>query len=144
MYVEAQDWVNKTRGQAEFNVICEDTQGTESEESFLMYAGVANVHSFVQDVFPWADVGIDEEFYDDHEDIEPKAVFQDDDEPGGYFIVPGERPSGIRPYGGSGGGEVENYRFELSLNEIGRAFATLNEGAARLRRYPPYYLAGQL
>lgn len=139
IFLKASKWVNKTRGQAEFTLILQDDDGSETSVSFAFFAGIHDVHEFATIVFPWADVDIDEDFYDIHEDVPPEAVFQDDDEPGGYFIVPGERESGIRPY--SDGGEVASYRFRLELNEVGKSFAKLNAAGASMSRYPPYYVA---
>ena len=139
--VEADDWINKTRGQAEFRVNLEDENGTVVEtQAWSFFAGIHDVHDFVRHVFPWADVGIDEDFYGMHEDVPPEAVFQDSESPGGYYIIPGERPTGIRPYADSAG-EVEHYRFELFLNNTGLAFASLAANAASTTTYPPYYLA---
>jgi hypothetical protein len=141
MFVEAEDWINKTRGQAKFRIILEESDGGTTEEEFFFFAGIDDVHTWTQRVFPWADVGIDDDYYDRHEDVEPAAVFHDPESEGGYYIIPGERPSGIRPYTEGGGGEIAYYRFELTLNEIGRAYASLDAQSAALPRYPPYYLA---
>lgn len=139
--LEADDWVNKTRGQAEFRVILEDDNGrVRKQEQWSFFAGVSDVHEFACRVFPWATVGIDDSYYDAHEDVPPEAVFQDDESPGGYYVIPGERPTGIRPYSDSSG-EVEHYRFELTLNEIGKAFAEFDSCGTSTTRYPPYYLA---
>jgi hypothetical protein len=139
--LEADDWINKTPGQAEFTVILEESDGdVRRKEEWSFLAGVHNVHDFACRVFPWADVGIDEDYYEAHEDVPPEAVFQDDESPGGYYTVPGERSAGIRPYGDTAG-EVKHYRFELMLNDIGSAFATLDSCASSNVWYPPYYLA---
>jgi hypothetical protein len=141
IFVEARDWVNKTRGQAELRVILDDQKGTITEESLFIFAGVYELHGFVQSVFPWADISVDEEFYEENEYVQPEAVFPDEDSETGYFEFPGEKPTGIRAYGDEGGGEVALYRFELTLNHIGNAFAVLSAAAGELSEYPPYYLA---
>lgn len=139
IFLEVEDWQNKTRGQAELKLLLHSVDGTEREEAFFFFAGVHDVHEFAERVFPWADVDVDEDFYEEHEHVPPDAVFQDDEEPSGYHIIPGDRPSGVRPYADNG--EVASYRFELTLNEIGKAFASLDVAAVNLSEYPPYYVA---
>ena len=141
LFVEVDEWVNKTRGQAEFRLIYDDEKGNVKEESFFVFAGVDEAYAFVQRVFPWASVYIDDDFYEQHEEIEPEAIFQDDEAEGGYYVIEGERPTGVRPYADAGGGEVALYRFELTLNDVGRAFDMLATGAQQLPEYPPYYFA---
>jgi hypothetical protein len=114
LLVEAQEWLNKIRGQCEFRLIF-DREGDEvREEAFDVLSGARNPHVFVQKVFPWADVGIDEEFYE----------------------TSGKK---IRPY--ESDGEVASYRFELTLNPVGEAIAALAAAAEALEEYPPYYFA---
>lgn len=139
IFLEADEWVNKTRGQAEFKLLLEDPDGRRTTEEFFVFAGVREVHEFVLRVFPWANVTLDEDYYEEHEDVPPEAVFQDDESPGGYYVVEGERPTGIRPY--SDNGEVASFRFELTLNDVGRAFAEIARAASALPKYPPYYFA---
>lgn len=141
VFLEAEEWVNKMRGQAGFCLIVRDASDEESRVEFAFLAGIHDPYEFAKVVFPWADIDIDEDYYELHEDVEPEAVFQDDDEPGGYHIVEGERPTGIRPYGLFGSGEVAGYRFTLTLNALGTAFATFEAVGATLPQYPPYYIA---
>lgn len=114
LLVEAQEWLNKSRGQCEFRLIFEDEGDQVREEAFDVLSGARNPHMFVQKVFPWADVGIDEPFYE----------------------TSGAK---IRPY--ESDDEVASYRFELTLNPIGQAIATIAAAAEELEEYPPYYFA---
>lgn len=140
--VDVTDWVNKTRGQVQMKIIVEPEDGPPQETDAFFLAGAGSDPDFVAKVFPWSDVELDEYFYDMNEDEPPpEAVFQDSDEPGGYYVVPGERPSGLRPYGCGGGGEVEFYRYVLSLNATGLAYAKLVDEGSRVDT--PSYLTAR-
>ena len=144
MCVEVDEWINKTRGQATFRIILETESGAVEEKEFGFFAGVHNLIEFITRIFPWASVEIDEEYYETHEQTDPEAVFHDSESPEGYFIVEGERAVGtIRPYSNSTG-EVDHYRFVLSLNELGRAFAVLDRFAHDQEEYPPYDIARKI
>lgn len=138
LFVVVEEWANKTRGQAHFDLLLISPDGGEQEESFGLFAGVDDVADFLAIVFPWSTVDVDEDFYEEHEDLDPAAVFQDSEEPGGYHLIDRERPTGVRPYGGAGGGEVLLYRLELRLNELGRAYVVIEDTAKVMGRYPPH------
>jgi len=83
-------------------------------------------------VFAWADAAVHEETYDeaDHEQFEAECVIYDE----GDRIVTvdyGEWQAGrglreLRPYANAAG-EVDYWRLELTLNELGRAFLIVNQ-----------------
>lgn len=142
IFIEVDEWVNKMRGQADFRLLLRDEEADTTEEQHLsIFAGVPKIHDFVTRVFPWADVTIDEEYYELNEDVPPDAVFQDSESDGGYVIFEGDRPTGIRHYAEKENGEIACYRFELTLNDVGKAYSTLCLHAERLEKHPPYYLA---
>ncbi len=139
--VDVEEWINKTRGQASFEVISKANGHDEEVRGFGFVAGIHDPVEFLKGLFPWADVEIDEDYYEIHEDVEPDAIFQDDEAPNGYVVFEGERRVGeVRPYENSVG-EVDRYRFRLSLNDIGQAYAALGEAARNLKVYPPYDIA---
>lgn len=142
LYLEVDDWANKTRGQAQFRLVLETAEGAETVREFGFFAGVRDPAEFAQAVFPWADVNVDEEFYEVHEDVPPDAVFQDADMPGGYLTIETSRAVGVvRPYVERAGGEVLSYRFELALNEVGESYAAFSCAAAAMETYSPHRVA---
>jgi hypothetical protein len=75
----------------------------------------------------------DEDFYSDYEEAEFELNYGVHMGGGEYyydesdFIEWKATRTGIRPYDyHGGGGEVARYRLLLTLNEVGRAFLTLN------------------
>ena len=84
-------------------------------------------------LFPWADVEIDEEFYDEYDrqtfsenfgiyDKEDDIYHYDDED---YLEWKNRLPK-IRPYENIAG-EVDYYRVKLNINEIGTIFLKLDE-----------------
>ena len=144
MFVEIDDWVNKSSGRKDTTVVLQSARGEELVKEAWSIIGVRGVEEYVQRLFPWANVGIDEDFYAIHEDEpEPDAVFHDPDTGGyvTYYDDEAPRPTGMRPYTEAGGGEVAKYRLELTLNRIGRAYLGVVRGAGALVRYPPFHIA---
>jgi hypothetical protein len=123
---EIDDWVNKMRGQADFKLLLEEPDGSSFTEAFSVFAGAGDVGGFLQRIFPWADVAVDEDYYSFHEDD------------------PSEGAVGIRPYTEEGGGEIACYRLELSLNRIGLAYQAFRDASHQLAEYPPFYMASVL
>jgi hypothetical protein len=88
------------------------------------------------EVFPWADISVDDDHYRDEEyaeyvnecgmwDSEDKTYIYMRDFSEWYAE---QQERGLRPYGYSGGGEVALWRLELTLNDIGkRTLARLHE-----------------
>jgi hypothetical protein len=116
LYVE--EWVNKSSGRGSLRLF---TVGDEGEEDVVkdwpyVFFGLRDYADALRELFPWASLSIDEEFYDDYEA-----------EQFNHWTDYGERKSGmptIRPYDVAAG-EVAMYRLELTLNDLGRAFLTL-------------------
>jgi Domain of unknown function (DUF4365) len=125
--VEMQDWVNKSLGRTPVDIYVIDDAGNETltRSSALMYVGY-NVKQLAQRIFPWADIHIDEEFYEQNapeESLEERlsrASARDNGIEGDPLTS-----KDIRPYD-EAGGEVECYRLELKLNEVGRAYLALS------------------
>lgn len=113
--VDVDDWINKTFGRTPVKVFIYDEDGEEtlSKEWFQLYSGY-QVKELVEVLFPWASASVDQEFYDQEADdsagLEDRAVWQD----------------GVYPYAESTG-EIESYRIELSLNELGRSFLVITD-----------------
>ena len=97
-----------------------------------MMVGLRPYEEVLPALVPWADVVLHEETYDDadYEAWESEAVRYDE---GDRFEMESfeswtlGRPdqSNLRPYGNSAG-EVDHWRLELVLNDLGRAFLTVD------------------
>lgn len=141
--VEVDEWVNKTRGQAEVKIVQQDRHGKETAEELFVFAGAHHMPDFIGRLFPWAQLSVDDDYYGAHEEVDPKAVFQDDESPGGHYVIPGDRPTGLRPYAITGG-EVASWRLELTLNRIGKAFVTIVRASREATAAPPFAVEAQL
>ena len=110
MSVDLDDWINKTLGRTPVRVFIYDEDGEErlSKEWFQLYSGY-QVKELVETLFPWASACVDEEYYwreaDESAGLEDRAAWQ----------------NGVYPYAESAG-EIESYRLELSLNDLGRSY----------------------
>ena len=118
--VEVGEWINKSSGRGEFLIMTVDKNGRSKKlyEKTIWGFGVRPYEEVLPEVFPWADLVIDEDYYKIHGD--PKYIeFRKKQNP--FFY----------PYCNAAC-EVDWYRFRPVLNEIGEAFLTmdrfLNEG----------------
>jgi Domain of unknown function (DUF4365) len=107
--LEADEWVNKTSGRGEIRLLAETRDGSVGEEAeWLIFAGLRPYGEVLPDLFPWADLSVDEFTYEDAEEIVTETPDSD-----------------LRPY--SDDGEVARWRLELSLNRLGEAFLAVDE-----------------
>lgn len=127
--LELEDWINKSLGRTPVRVfICdEDDEETLSQDWYTYYTGY-DIQELAEAIFPWADVKIDSDFYDEHNELETdladelsRATDLDNDIPT-YELD--ENP--IYPYTESAG-EVQHYRLMLTLNNLGMAFLTISD-----------------
>lgn len=133
LFIEVQEWINKTSGRGSIKLIIQDAEGKEKDEYnwFVIFPGWRYEEALPQ-FFPWADLSIDGLFYDDYDrnqwklecgsyDKESGTVFCYED-----FSEWAERhlPKGLRPY--EDNGEVAFWRLELTLNELGKAFMRID------------------
>jgi Domain of unknown function (DUF4365) len=120
LVIDIEEWINKSsgRGSITLGVDNEDGNNPVPLASWGVHLGSSDYATVVPDLFPWATVELHEETYDN----------ADRDERDEWSSV---RPRpGLRPYANAGG-EVDYWRLELSLNELGRAFMILDEYAMR-------------
>lgn len=131
VYVEFEDWVNKSLPRHTITIGCEGE--SKKEQWPTIYGHRGSMEGFISYLFPWADFETDEDAhreylesvwadecyggYDKEDDI---VIYTESFE--SWNKGPTEK---IAPV--SDEGEVVGYRLMLSLNEIGRAFLTLNE-----------------
>lgn len=125
-----EEWVNKSLGRTPVEVYIYNKQGEEvlAKEWFQCYTGFS-VRELAIALFPWCHPFIDEEFYEENADGSDEedwreALSRAIDEDNGIYYQ--EDPDAIYPYT-EAAGEVEYYRLELKLNELGRAFLVVSD-----------------
>ncbi|HSH61241.1 MAG TPA: DUF4365 domain-containing protein [Acidimicrobiales bacterium] len=130
LFVEAQEWVNKTSGRGSLKLLVEEANGvvrSEHEWPWLLLPG-GSYGTELPRIFPWADLRIDEEFYRD--EVLPAFYAEQpwDHEDQRYVLVDDfdewfdrEYGNALKPYAEAAGGEVALWRLELRLNDLGRA-----------------------
>lgn len=118
--LKADEWVNKTWGKGDLSIIAIDQGGVEQEIGRWMVAfGLRPYEQALPALFQWADLRMNPDV-EWEMDEEFEVDFEEDDER-------------IGPYSNSAG-EVDRWSLELHLNEIGRAFMSLDK-YARTGRY---------
>lgn len=137
LVVDMEEWVNKLsgRGAITLSVDNEDGQPPTELAGWSVLLGTEDYADVVPKMIAWADVDIHEETYDDaeYEQYETECVHIDHE---GDRIVTEDfdewRTSrvdqGLRPYANHSG-EVDYWRLELSLNELGQAFLLVDRFA---------------
>lgn len=118
--LEIDDWINKSLKRTMILVYLHDEDGKETleREWGTAYTGYT-IPEFLKLIFPWATPTVDEDFYSENEDIRDSSDWLDD-----VYHTSSSRD--LRPYTESWG-EIESYRIELILNDIGKAFLTLSK-----------------
>lgn len=134
---DVDEWIHKTSGRGSFMLRSVDDANEDSRDlgEWSVLLGRRSYEEVLPELFPWGDVHIHEETYDDaeYEQYRQECVtFDENDE---YFSMEFEdwrslyRSDVLRPYQEDGSGEVERWRLEISLNKIGEAFLLIDEFA---------------
>lgn len=135
--VQLEEWVNKSLGRTPIEIFVQNEDGKNelSREWFQYYTGYS-IERLVSALFPWATAGVDHDFYDIHADDEydmddwrealTHAILRGDDSESLISSHPA-----IYPYTEMAG-EVEYYRLQLYLNDLGKSFLRISD-----------YLAGE-
>lgn len=114
LIVEVMEWINKVSGRGEFIIKYVDDQGKEKElyNKTILGFGPKSYEDVLPQVFPWADLKLDKDYYEIHGDPE---------------IIESRRrfTPNIYPYMNSAG-EVDWYRFLPVLNDVGNSFLTMD------------------
>lgn len=136
--LEADEWVNKTSGRGDLAIISVDDANEDRQElgTWGLLAKFQRYEDVLPQLVPWADVVLHEETYDDadQEAFESEALRYDKEDGKHYEMFGfddwalGRDLETLRPYSDSAG-EVDHWRLELKLNELGRAFLLLDEFA---------------
>ena len=144
------EWINKTSGKGDFDLKIIDENGIEKEvyKRTIWGFGCKPYIQVFRELFPWADFKIDIDFYEEYDmaaiaDGDYEAAMQTyPDSVGAKFNInifdyeyPANSPSitewmkdenNIRPYR-VGAGEVAFYQLVLQLNDVAKAFLTVEE-----------------
>jgi hypothetical protein len=136
LVVDFEEWINKSSGRGSISIGIDHEDGNEPEElvAWHLWVGPTSYAESIPQFFAWADVDVHEQTYDeaDHDQYEQECSTWDEGEQ--YFTVSfddwrrGRVAMGIRPYSNSAG-EVDYYRLELTLSELGKAFLIVDEFA---------------
>lgn len=136
VYVEFDDWVNKSLSRYQINLICED----ERQCWPMTYCPGMSVEDALEFFLPWANFEVD---LDAHKEgsvgqWDAECYMAYDKESGGTIHCMSfeewyEEPEGIVPI--SEDGEVESYRLRLELNEVGEAFIHLDSFLTEKNRF---------
>jgi hypothetical protein len=135
--IDIEEWINKTSGRGSITIGIDNEDGRTPTRlaTWGIYLGGADYATTVPKLFPWAEVSLHEETYDDadHDRWESECVIYDE---GDRFEMETFRDwlrsqhfPKLRPYGNRAG-EVDDWRFELTLNELGRAFLIVDQFAS--------------
>lgn len=132
--LEVEEWINKSSGRGKFILKIEEDGGEKILfERELFGFGIREYEQVIQDLFPWAEVKIDEEFYEEfyEENMEECSYYRSElteselatiiVKRGDEFLKYSDISSKIFPYKNEAG-EVDFYRLKLTLNQIGKAF----------------------
>lgn len=133
LFLSVDEWVNKTSGRGSVRLFIVDE--AEKEETVadwpFVYFGLLPYRELIPEIFRWASISVDEEFYEQYDE----EVFDDnfgiwdseDKQYIGHWADYGEWKAGlpaIRPYQVAAG-ELAQYRLELTLGDIGQAFLSM-------------------
>lgn len=122
--LEVEEWINKSSGRGKFTLKVKEEEGEKILfEREMLGFGIKNYEQVIQELFPWANIEIDEEFYEKNcyyetLDDESLSIILDN----GIELQKSYNPiNKIYPYTNAAG-EVDFYRLKLTLNQIGKAF----------------------
>jgi hypothetical protein len=137
LVVDFEEWINKTSGRGSVSIGVDHEDGNEPEElvTWHFLVGPVSYAEAVPKLFAWADADVHEETYDDAEYEQYEAECSIWDEGDQFFTESfaewrrSRVAEGIRPYTNAAG-EVDYFRIELTLNELGKAFLIVDNFAA--------------
>lgn len=128
--LEVQEWINKSSGRGTFILKVEE-KGREKIlfERDMFGFGTKKYELVIQELFPWADVKIDEEFYKENmeedcyykRDLTDRTLAAKFGKKGDELLKYSDILPKIYPYR-NGAGEVDFYRLKLTLNQVGKSF----------------------
>jgi hypothetical protein len=135
--LEADEWINKTSGRGDIEIVSVDDANEDRKAlgGWFIMVGLRPYEDVLPALVPWADVVLHEETYSeaDREAWESECVRYDRE--GNRFEseffedwLEKFDDSSLRPYGNSAN-EVDHWRLELVLNQLGKGFLLIDEFA---------------
>lgn len=134
VFLEAQEWINKTSGRGDLLLIAEPRDGRRVERSFTVFLGLLPYEEALPLLFPWAELEADEDalYAHDHDEWMDETGIWDSEEKryiGNVETFADWRrdrypDDTIRPCGEEAG-EVALWRLSLTLNDLGRGILAL-------------------
>lgn len=135
VHLEAREWINKTSGRGELLLVAEPADdGERVKRHFVVFLGLCPYAEALPDLFPWADLHVDQATLDENEEglwMEETGIWGSEDR---QYIGNTETfaewraarfpDDGLRPYAEQMG-EVELWRLSLELNDLGRGVLAL-------------------
>jgi hypothetical protein len=128
--LEADEWINKTSGRGDIQIVSVDEANEDRQElgQWFIMVGLRPYEQVLPALVPWADTVLHDETYDDADHDAWEAACVRYDREGDRFVSEtfqdwSERfeDGGLRPYANSAN-EVDHWRLELILNDLGRGF----------------------
>jgi uncharacterized protein DUF4365 len=136
LIVDFEEWINKTSGRGSVSIGIDHENGEEPEKlvTWYFFPGPANYADAVPKLFAWADAEVHEATYDeaDYDQYQTECSVWDEGDP--IYSESFEEwrnnreVESIRPYSNSYG-EVDHFRIELTLNELGKSFLLVDKFA---------------
>jgi hypothetical protein len=135
--LEADEWINKTSGRGDISIVSvnDANENRIGLGTWFIMPGLRPYDEVLPALVPWADVVLHEETYDDadHDAWEEQCVHDIGD--GDYYESESFEEwrqqfegAGLRPYA-NGAGEVDFWRLELQLNQLGIGFLAVHDFA---------------
>lgn len=132
--LEVEEWINKSSGRGKFTLkVINGEKEKKLYERELFGFGIRKYEDVIQDLFPWAEIVVDEEYYKNNMDEVSLYKSQHSDRDNAFeFGIRGEEllkysddlPK-IYPYKNAIG-EVDFYRLKLTVNQIGKSFIEMD------------------
>jgi len=139
LVIDVEEWVNKTSGRGAITLGIDNEDGDDPSPlvNWGVMLGLASYAEVVPRLFAWATVSLHEETYDDaeYDQYKEECVIQDNE--GDTFTVEsydswraGREWPELRPFTNAAG-EVDYWRLELTLNDLGKAFLLVDRFATQ-------------
>lgn len=133
------EWVNKSSGKGDTKLIVNDGQETK-EYTYPYWFPYTDYTDVFTRLFPWADFSIDEEFFEDSDYELWEQYHCHYDKEMDEWLVVGDTFEEFRQKLNpmrfiDHAGEVAEYMFVLSLNELGKSFLNLEQFISEDRPY---------
>lgn len=129
LVLKVEEWVNKLSGKGTLKLIKTDGKEDEILTTWEIFGlGPVPYKKAIPQLFPWADISIDEEFYEDYDYNEwQQECGAWDSEENEYILYSEEYqewkrriPKSLRPY--ENDGEVAYWRLKMNLSDKGKFF----------------------